>query len=124
MTSKRSVVTVGDSMQGTVGHHAGHVLYYEQTDSGPVPVYCSGHAVSGQQTTGQQKVRVNGKAVAVVGEQGTTNCPCDGQGYRNTTGSSKVRVNGKPLVRLQDQVDIHGQGIGQMTTGSPKVRCT
>lgn len=114
-----NVVTVGHQMKGSVGHHAGHVDHY---DSEGRPVYCSGHAVTGVQMTGQAKVRIQGKPVAVVGDGGTTDCRCDGQGYTNSGGSAKVRIHGKGIVRVGDPVNIHGQGTGVMTTGHPKVR--
>lgn len=110
-------------MRGAVGHHAGHVDHYESDSEGnSYPVYCSGHRVTGQQETGQAKVRIQGRAVAVVGDRGGSDCVCDGQGFVNTQGSSKVRINGKGVVRAGDAVDIHGQGAGTMTAGSPKVR--
>lgn len=118
-----SIVTVGDQMTGHVGHHAGHVDHYEtDSDGDRIPIYCSGHQVSGQQTTGQSKVRIQGKPVAVVGDQGTTDCACDGLGYTNIVGSGKVRINGRGVVRKGDSVSIHDQGTGTMTTGSDKVR--
>lgn len=62
-----------------------------------------------------------GKAAARLGDNGWTNCLCCGSGYTNVEGSSKVYVGGKPVVRVGDSLDIHGQGTGQMTTGSTRV---
>lgn len=110
-------------MAGRVGHHAGHIIAYEPDgQGGQVPVYCSGHDVTGEQTTGQAKVRIQGWAVSVVGDGGITDCPCDGLGYINTTGSAKVRIQEKGIVRQGDTVSIHGQGTGTMISGSTKVR--
>jgi uncharacterized Zn-binding protein involved in type VI secretion len=106
-------------MQGSVGHHSGHALGYDEEDN---PIYCTGHAVSGQQIVGQSKVRIEGSAIAVVGGFGSSDCACDGQGYVNQGGSSKVRISGVPIIRVGDLVDIHGQGSGTMITGSSKVR--
>lgn len=137
-------VTVSAKMQGSVNHHNNHIIGYKQvldhynqvqngTDSDgkpkytqvPVyrndPIYCSGHSVTGMQTSGQSKVLIGGKPAAVVGDGGTSNCSCDGKGYTNVQGSSKVFINGKPAVRLGDKVNIHGQGTGVMTSGSSKV---
>jgi uncharacterized Zn-binding protein involved in type VI secretion len=111
---------VGDSMQGSVGHHAGHIIGWTGGEH-PQPIYCSGHSVTGKQTTGQSKVLIQGKPVATVGNTGTSTYPCDGQGYTNSSGSSKVFIQGRPAVRIGDKVNIHGQGTGTMTTGSDKV---
>lgn len=121
--------TVSHSMSGNVKHHAGHIIGYREecTGSGEdevcvqVPIYCTGHSVSGKQTKGQSKVMIQGKPAAVVGDSGSSTCPCDGKGYTNVQGSSKVFINGKPAVRLGDKVNIHGQGSGNMTSGSSKV---
>lgn len=118
--------TVLHKMTGKVGHHGNHITGYrtETDDEGnetKIPIYCSGHSVSGTQTKGQSKVMIQGKPAAVVGDSGTSTCPCDGQGYTNVQGSSKVFINGKPAVRLGDKVNIHGQGAGSMMSGSSKV---
>lgn len=113
-----AIARVGDAITGHVGHHAGHVI--EWTDDGPI--YCSGHEVSGVETTGVPSVRVNGIPVIVVNDTGTTNCPCDGKGFTNIVGSSSVRINNRAVVRVGDRVDIHGQGVGTVTSGEETVQ--
>lgn len=110
--------TVTDKITGNVKHHSSHIVGYTSEGS---PIYCGGHGVTGAQVKGQGKVLIQGKAAATVGDKGTTTCPCCGQGYTNQSGSSKVFINGRPAVRLGDNVNIHGQGTGQMVSGKSKV---
>ncbi|WP_422661739.1 PAAR domain-containing protein (plasmid) [Paenibacillus sp. EC2-1] len=113
---------VQDSMGGSVGHHAGHIIGYDYDSEGHAyPIYCSGHSVSGTETSGSSKVFVNGLPAARRGDGGTSDCPCDGAGYTIVGGSSKVFIQGSAAARVGDQVDIHGQGSGNMTSGSSKV---
>ena len=135
---------ISDKMSGSVGHHNSHIIGYVQVidryrrvekgkdeDGEPIyedvpvyrddPVYCAGHDVTGEQAAGQSKFMIQGKAAATVGDTGTSTCPCCGKGYTNTKGSSKVFINGRAAVRLGDEVDIHGEGTGTMTSGNAKV---
>lgn len=112
---------VGDSMSGSVGHHAGHILYWVYTQSGSYPVYCSGHSVQGGQQEGSDKVICEGRPAARQGDYGYSNCQCDGQGYNISQGSSKVFIQGKPAARIGDSVNIHSHGSGSLTSGSSKI---
>lgn len=111
---------IGDKIQGSVSHHAGHIIGWTGGEN-PQPIYCSGHAVTGTQVTGAGKTFIDGSGAARLNDNGTTTCPCDGQGYQNSTGSSKVFIEGRPAVRMGDQVNIHNQGSGKIITGSSKV---
>lgn len=106
-----AIITIGSSVSGSVSHHAGHMI-------GKNP--CSGHSVSGSQQSGNQKFKVSGRAVATVGDNGNTSCPCCGQGFMNTEGSSKFFVSGKAVVRSGDSVNIHGAGSGTLGSGISK----
>lgn len=112
------IATIANTMTGHVAHHAGHVIGY--TSKGD-PIYCSGHTVTGVQTTGSSKVIVQGFEAARLTDHGTTTCPCCGQGYTNATASSKVIIEGLGAVRVGDGCDIHGVGSGNMVTGRSKV---
>lgn len=111
---------VSDRVTGHVGHHAGHIIGWTGGEH-PQPIYCSGHSVAGKQVTGAQKTYVDGLRAARVGDTGTTDCACDGQGYNNSSGSQKVFIEGRAAVRTGDTVNIHGHGEGKVTTGSTKV---
>ena len=113
-------VRIGDSMAGSVGHHAGHIIGWTGGEH-PQPIYCSGHAVNGQQQTGASKVYIEGRRAARKGDTGYTNCPCDGQGYTIQTGSHKVFIEDAPAARMSDILDIHSVGTGQFTSSSSKV---
>lgn len=108
-------------MSGKVEHHANHIIGYTGGQN-PQPIYCSGHSVTGAQSSGVSKFKVGGKPAAVETNKGTTDCACDGQGYTVDSGSSKFKVGGKPIARVGDSVDIHGHGTGKMTSGLNKFR--
>lgn len=110
--------TITDTMAGSVAHHNGHIIGY--TGDGD-PIYCSGHGVTGVQTSGSSKVIIQGLGAARLGDGGTTTCPCCGQDYTNVVASSKVIIEGRGAVRLGDGVDIHGAGSGVMVSGHSKV---
>jgi uncharacterized Zn-binding protein involved in type VI secretion len=119
------IATVGSLISGNVDHHNNHILYYNTIDDGEglshqEPVYCTGHSITGNQVSGLSKFLVGGKAIAVIGKTGSSNCACDGQGFTNTEGSSKFLMNGLPVCRLGDAVNIHGHGTGHITTGIAK----
>lgn len=113
-------IRVGDSMRGNVGSHNQHIIGWTQGKV-PSPIYCSGHAVSGLQTTGAQKTYIEGKRAARQGDTGTSDCPCDGRGYTISEGSKKVFIEGKPAARNIDATNIHGAGTGTFRTSSQKV---
>lgn len=106
-------------MSGSVGHHANHIIGWTGGEN-PSPIYCSGHSVSGQQSSGVSKFKVGGQPVATIGKSGSSNCACDGQGYTNTGGQSKFKVGGQPVSRVGDGVNLHGHGTGKMTSGFNK----
>jgi len=142
-----SVVRVGDTMSGSVSHHNSHISYYRDEtyyvteprydENGEyytvqvpktrsVPVYCSGHTVSGTQTSGASKFKINGIPIALIGV-GTSNCPCHGSnppGYSNSSNSSKFKINGVRVVKSGDSVDIHSAGTGYMQASISKFKIT
>lgn len=113
-------VRVGDTVQGKVSSHNRHIIGWTN-DETPSPIYCSGHSVTGRQTTGASKTYIEGKKAARLGDSGTTNCPCDGRGYTVESGSGKVFIEGKAAARTKDRVDIHGAGKGSFNSSSRKV---
>lgn len=113
-------VRVGDTMQGRVGSHNGHIIGWTNEET-PSPIYCNGHSVTGRQTIGAQKTYIEGMKAARMGDTGTTNCPCDGRGYTISNGSSKVFIEGKAAARNIDNLNIHGTGNGSFSSSSRKV---
>lgn len=142
-----AVVRVGDLMSGSVAHHNGHITHYRDevyyvtetrydedgesyTVQVPytrsVPVYCSGHSVSGNQISGSSKFKINGIPIGLIGV-GSSNCPChtgSPPGYTNHSNSSKFKINGIRVVKSGDSVDIHSAGTGYMQASISKFKIT
>ena len=93
----------GDTMDGHVPHHAGHQI--------APGVDCPGHSVTGV-VSGSGFMTVNGVNVVVVGDEGNSNCQCDGLGFTTDTGSVFFTINGVPVVLGEQEVDIHGVSRG------------
>lgn len=115
-----NVIRVGDKISGSVSSHSNHVVGWT-SDEVPQPIYCNGHGVHGQQTTGSHKTFIEGKLAARKDDNGSTNCPCDGRGYNIVTGSSKVFIEGKQAARSNDKINIHNHGVGSFVSSSAKV---
>lgn len=103
------VAIEGSTVVGNVGHHAGHVIGY---DSEGHPIYCSGHAVTGWPKASQKKLYWRKIPVLVCGDQGESNCACDGGPVKVNCSTQKLRVQGKPVVLNGDRGDFHGAGTG------------
>ena len=115
-----NAIRVNDRMTGNVSSHSNHIVGWT-SDEVPQPIYCTGHGVSGHQTGGSNKTFVEGKLASRINDNGSTNCPCDGQGYNITSGSSKVFIEGRQAARKHDRINIHGHGAGSFVSSSAKV---
>ena len=115
-----NAIRISDRMSGNVSSHNSHVVGWTSGEV-PQPIYCTGHGVNGQQTTGSNKTLIEGKLAARKDDNGSTNCPCDGQGYNIASGSSKVFIEGKQAARTNDKINIHNHGSGSFITSSAKV---
>jgi len=116
---------IGAEMQGSVPHHAGHIIGYTPGEAiydnegnvtgyeSDIPIYCNGHNVSGQINEPRQDVMfIQGLAGAVIGSSGPSNDECDGSDFITIEASSSVFIKGKPLVLVGDRVTLNpGDGI-------------
>ena len=83
---------------------------------------CCSHSRSGTNSTGSPDVRIGGKQVHLVGDEGSCNCPHGGT-FESVAGSSSVRINGKKIACVGDETVCLSCGkSGTHVTGASDVR--
>lgn len=113
---------VGDQIKGMVKHHNDHIVGYETDEDGnEIPIYCEGHEVTGVVTSGSKKVSILGQSVACEGDEGTTDCECDREGFVLKGGHPKITIEGVPVMLDSAEIDIHGHGTGKVVIKESKV---
>lgn len=109
------VCVVGSKMNGSVPHHAGHIIGY---DSDGNPIYCSGHSVSGSASSAKQsKLYIQGKLALVNGASGGSTDPCDGSKFIVNASGSNIYIQGKQAVLKGNSVSLN-PGSGKMTSAN------
>ncbi len=80
---------------------------------------CNGcpHPVIGPILTGNAKVKINGKAVACVGDTGKHAACCGPNTFKIISGDPDVKVDGKSVARLDDKTQ-HCGGTGKIVDHS------
>jgi len=103
-SQKFSIQTVEPDNFATIGDKA-----YCPADAHGCPA-CP-HVVVGPIVTGNSKVKINGKAVACVGDTGKHASCCGANTFKITSGNNSVLIDGKPVAQLNDKTQ-HCGGVG------------
>lgn len=93
----KGIARLGDQCQGTCFAHS------------------HSQAWTGYFSTASGGFTVDGLAVVVEGDVGTTDC---GHNFQAQTGSAVLTGNGTPVLRIGDPVTVIEGGFGSVITGS------